>query len=46
MPEREVISKSQADKLGEALRHGDMTANLIERLSAYREQLVADAKSF
>lgn len=39
-----TISRSQADKLGEALRHGEITADLIVRLSAYREQLVRGAK--
>jgi hypothetical protein len=38
------VSKSQADKIGKALRHGDVTADLIERLSAYREQLVRNAR--
>ncbi|HEY0380963.1 MAG TPA: RelA/SpoT domain-containing protein [Candidatus Elarobacter sp.] len=41
----EVISKSQADRLGEELRHGEITADRIERLSAYREQLVRNARS-
>src|ERR1700737_5657700 len=40
----EVISKSQADKLGEELRHGEITAALIERLSTYRERLVLNTK--
>jgi putative GTP pyrophosphokinase len=38
-----VISKSQADRLGDELRHGEITAELIERLSAYREHLVLGA---
>lgn len=41
----EIISKSQADRLGEELRHEEITADRIERLSAYREQLVRDARS-
>lgn len=44
MSQGEVISKSRADRLGEELRHGQITADLIERLSAYREQLVLGAK--
>jgi putative GTP pyrophosphokinase len=44
MSHGEVISKSRADRLGEELRHGEITADLIERLSAYREQLVLGAK--
>jgi ppGpp synthetase/RelA/SpoT-type nucleotidyltranferase len=39
----EALSKSQADKIGEDLRHGEMTAQLIERLSGYRNQLVENA---
>jgi ppGpp synthetase/RelA/SpoT-type nucleotidyltranferase len=40
-----VISKSQADRLGEELRHEEISADRIERLSAYREQLVRNARS-
>ena len=41
----DAISKSQADRLGDELRHGEITADRIERLSAYREQLVRNARS-
>jgi putative GTP pyrophosphokinase len=40
-----VISKSQADRLGEELRHEEISADRIERLSAYREQLVRNART-
>jgi hypothetical protein len=40
-----TFTRSQADKIGEALRHGEMTADLIARLSSYREQLVREAKA-
>lgn len=41
----EALSKSQANKIGEALRHGEMSADLVQRLSAYREQLVRNAQT-
>jgi putative GTP pyrophosphokinase len=37
------ISRAQADRLGEALRRGDLTPELLQRLSDYRWQVVADS---
>lgn len=45
MSRSETITKSQADRIGEAFRRGELTADLIERLSRYREQLVHEAQA-
>src|ERR1700681_2659250 len=39
----EAISRSRADKIGDELRHGAVTVDLLERLSAYREQVVQNS---